>query len=209
MPLTQQFHTPSGGTLYLWRVSERTDHLLQTLSMTDKAKEEWRNITHPKRQREWLVARHLFHELQIHELLRYRDNGKPYLKDGRKISISHSHDLVGAFIHNDKEVGIDIQAPDEKLVKISSRFCNQREFDFASNSINPIEVFTVIWSAKEAVFKVFGENIHFAKQMAVRPFELKDPKIFLDFRVDNSKVQTFKLAMIKLNDYFILIAEDS
>ena len=176
--------------------------------MTPKAQEEWDKITHPKRQREWLVARHLFHELQIHELLRYRESGKPYLLDGRKVSISHSHDLVGAFIHSDREVGIDIQSPDEKLVKISSRFCNQPEFDFVSNSLNPIEMFTVIWSAKEAVFKVFGENIHFAAQMQVRPFQLSDPKIYLDFTSKDKTIQHFKLAMIKLRDYFILIAED-
>ena len=207
MPLTQQFHTPSGGTLYLWKVAERTENLLQSLEMTERAKEEWSKITHPKRQREWLVARHLFHELQIHESLRYLENGKPYLKDGRKISISHSHDLVGAFIHSEKEVGMDIQAPDEKLVKISSRFCNQKEFDFASNSLNPIDVFTIIWSAKEAVFKVFGENIHFAKQMSVRPFELAQSRLKLDFNSKDRGNFTFELTLFRVEEYILILAE--
>lgn len=207
MPLSQLFHTPTGGSLHLWKVTENRDQLFDSLRMTPKAEDEWREISHPKRKQEWLAARHLFHNLGIAEIVRYMDNGKPYLLDGRKISISHSKDLVGVFIHPDKEVGIDIQSPDEKLVKISSRFCNAEEFDFAANSANPIEVFTVIWSAKEAVFKVYGENIHFARQMSVRPFKLDDQRISLDFNSDSRGNRTFELTKFRIGEYYLIIAE--
>ena len=44
----------------------------------------------------------------------YSDLGKPYLKDGKHISISHSHDFTGIIISDSQEVGIDIEKQSEK-----------------------------------------------------------------------------------------------
>jgi phosphopantetheinyl transferase len=39
-----------------------------------------------------------------------------------------------------------------------------------------------LWSAKEAVFKVYGEELTFASEIRVRPFKLSDRKLTVDLR---------------------------
>lgn len=116
--------------------------------------------------------------------LTYESTGKPVVDNGH-ISISHSENMVGV-IHADFLVGLDLQIPSEKLVRVKTKFCNEHELDRAKSASDEMKFLTLIWSTKEAVFKMFGKNIPFAQGMNVK---ILDEKYIL-CRVTTEAIQT-------------------
>jgi phosphopantetheinyl transferase (holo-ACP synthase) len=153
VPLIKEKTVTESSKLFIWKV----------------APEELSN-------RSWIDSNKPYSEKRIVELcgmrmltkhagvpqIKYLENGKPVLDSGH-ISFSHCSDVVGMML-SDKPVGLDIQKPTEKLLRIRERFCNSRELDLAGDSLEDL---TIIWSTKEAVFKVYGENVAFGEQMNV------------------------------------------
>ena len=58
----------------------------------------------------------------------YDENGKPHLKDGKHISITHSFTFSGVIV-SDAEVGIDIEKQRDKIAIIAHKFIDY-EFDY-------------------------------------------------------------------------------
>ena len=58
----------------------------------------------------------------------YDEFGKPHLKDGKCISITHSFIFSGVIV-SDKEVGIDIEKQREKISIIAKKFVDY-EFNY-------------------------------------------------------------------------------
>lgn len=82
-------------------------------------------------------------------------NGKPY-SDKYKFSISHSGDLVCVAI-SEEEVGIDIEriTLNRRWERLSRRILTLEEQDMCKDD----KTMTVLWTKKEAVFKLQGEKI--------------------------------------------------
>lgn len=158
-----------------------------------------------KRKREWLVTRLLLHRLIGSEAeLLFRKNGQPFLSNGRAISISHSESLAG-IVTGEKSVGIDIQAPDEKIYRIRKRFCQPGELEDAFNSFNELEYLTAIWCAKEAVFKCFGERVHFSEDIRILPFKMGDKTVIAEYNGIHGR-SSFLLRNERYGKYLILCA---
>lgn len=160
---------------------------------------------HPKRKRELLVTRHLLKAIGFKAEIKYLDNGKPYIEDGRYVSISHCGDLAG-FVVSDKPVGMDIQDDNPKLAAISSRFCHAEELLWAKHQLHTLTCFTILWACKEAVFKIYGENVVFADQIRVETFHA-DNQLPLSARCErHNEWHNIKVHRIYLTEYWILIA---
>jgi 4'-phosphopantetheinyl transferase len=85
----------------------------------------------------------------------YDSYGKPHLKDGKHISITHSFEYSGVII-SDKPVGIDIEKQRPKIEIIAKKFVNY-EFNYLNgNSPNYMRKLTVIWCVKESLYKLFA-----------------------------------------------------
>ena len=56
----------------------------------------------------------------------YNKDGAPFLKNGLKISISHSGLFVAVCLSKEK-MGIDLQTVNEKILKVVDKFTNQIE----------------------------------------------------------------------------------
>ena len=82
----------------------------------------------------------------------YDDFGRPYLNDGRFILFSHSKKLSGIVI-SDKNIGIDIEKNQFKILNISPKFLNDKEKIFLTKK--SISQITQTWTVKEAVYKAF------------------------------------------------------
>ena len=60
----------------------------------------------------------------------YTEDGKPHLKDGQEISITHSHNFSAIIISN-TPVGIDIEKKRDKIIRIASKFVGiEKEKDY-------------------------------------------------------------------------------
>ena len=124
----------------------------------------------------WFASRVLIQNLfdadriEIHK----DENNKPTLYiDHEKyfISISHSYEYVGIMFSKTHEIGLDIEKVDDRIHRVSNKFLNENEQLFAeSNTVK-----TLIWSAKESMYKWYGKKeLDFKLNMEVFLFEPKN-----------------------------------
>lgn len=173
MPLIINEKTSAGAHWAVWETTESIEDavILAHLSKDDQLVFE--SISLEKRKREWLFTRLLLSLLQPHERLAFRPNGQPFLASAC-ISISHAKNLSGIIV-SPKPVGLDIEVPSEQVVKISRRFSHPLEIDRAPTDEDAKKkYYTTLWSGKEAIFKCFGEQVHFAKDILFEPFTSTD-----------------------------------
>ena len=125
-------------------------------------------------QRGFLSVRKLLNEADYTDFdLYYDEFGKPHLQDGKYISITHSYQFSSIII-SDETVGIDIELQREKIIRIADKFCDT-EFQYLDRekTTDYIKKLTVIWGAKEAIFKIRNEKgISFKDHIAVNEFDL-------------------------------------
>jgi 4'-phosphopantetheinyl transferase len=194
-----------GKRLLVWDSQETTEELVAIAHLNEQEMAKLSFIQLEKRKREWLDTRILLKTYHNDKTIAYLENGKPVFTDGTHLSISHCADLVG-IITADESIGMDIQNPDKKLLLIQKKFCNGQELQYIPSGEAGLVHTTIIWSAKEAIFKVFGENVPFADDMTIRPFAVEDAIIHADY--DGVYGQRhFALTHLMHGEYHILIAQ--
>jgi 4'-phosphopantetheinyl transferase len=206
MPLIE-FHsngTQSGRAL--WHITESEDELSNTL--IGHAPDE---LVNPKKRLEWLAARQLMLALCNHLGLRYfgirKDEfGKPFLeKYPHHISLSHSFPYVTAQIDHENPVGIDLEQPREKLLIIAPRILSPTELKDAGDNVIK---HCVLWSAKEAMFKIHGRGgLHFHNQLNVEPFLLQEEGTLNGIISENGNKIKVKLGYEVTPDFVLVYSE--
>lgn len=170
----------SNGKLALWSDDLSVNVLESMLGEQHRGIYQTTGIRLPKRRLEWLKTRILLDHLAPGADMHFLQNGKPVLDGRSHVSVSHSGSLA-AVIVADHPVGIDVQPYEPKLERIQSRFCNAEELRFV-DSAGSREVLAIIWAAKEAVFKYFGERVEFAGEMTLLPFAIDDALMRLQYK---------------------------
>jgi phosphopantetheinyl transferase len=108
-----------------------------------------------------------------YELIQIADTRKPFLPDEQyHFSISHCGDYAAAIVSKNKRVGVDIEIPTEKISKVMYKFLSAKEHELF-NLIQPdkdrIPFATLLWSAKESVFKWYGNGgVDFRKEIQLK-----------------------------------------
>src|SRR5258706_6975064 len=173
MALKEIHQTGNQSGWAIWHVEESGDQLANKIIGTPPEE-----LTHGNKKLEWLAARHLVLSLSNHLGLRYfgirKDAfGKPFLeKYPHHLSLSHSFPYVAVQIDHDHPVGIDLEQPKNKILKIGSRIFSPVELADAGTDVIK---HTVYWCAKEALYKIHGKgNVHFSNQLNVEPFLLQE-----------------------------------
>jgi phosphopantetheinyl transferase len=152
---------------FIWDIKEPLSYFLQRTRLSADEQDEI-NKLHGRRQTEFVVQRFLLQNFFLDEKLPMivkTKNGKPVLLYSLDfISVSHSGSLL-ALSRSKKEHGIDLELLDERIIRLSPKFCSPAELnvpDFAP----PIFWYTLIWSCKEALYKVDGlGNLDFRSQI--------------------------------------------
>lgn len=162
------------GKIALWHITEDENYLADQLKPTACPTK----IISPQKRLEWLAGRLLLRHLVHSSGLIYHGIekdafGKPFLKNhDHHISLSHSYPYVAAQINPSHSVGIDIEQPKEKLLRIAPRILDSTEQENAGNDIIK---HCVYWSAKEVLYKIYGKRgLLFTNHLKLQPFELKE-----------------------------------
>lgn len=166
-------------------------------------KEQFDAIKLEKRRKEWLLTRILLQIAAPGSVMYHAPSGKPMLKNGRWISVSHCGELAGLVIC-DHPVGLDIQGVDEKLERIAAKFCHPKELERYRSHNQPLDYLTIVWSIKEAIFKFFGEQVTFAEDAISRPFHISAHELKVDYNGAHGKM-TFELQHIEMRGYHIVM----
>ena len=149
MPLYKSIDVNSQTTVKIWKIEESYNELLKPLDLKPNSLERVLGMKSELHQRGFLSVRHLLREFGYTDQdLFYDDHGKPHLKDGKCISITHSFIFSGVIV-SDKEVGIDIEKQREKISIIAKKFVDY-EFNYlethAEDYINKLTVFGALKS---------------------------------------------------------------
>ena len=176
MPLYKTINFNSTTQIFVWKITESLEQLYNEVTLNTTNTIRFNGMKSELHQRAFLSVRKLLQEKGYTDFdLEYDEFGKPHLKDGNHISISHSHEFSTIIISNQK-VGIDIELQREKIIKIADKFVGY-EFEFLNkqNQEEYIKILTVIWGIKESIFKICNEiGISFKNHIQAKAFEMKD-----------------------------------
>ena len=181
--------------LYLWNLTESIDSWIQ---LAEANAYSFSNNPPNRRDIERFATFLLLKEIQMEDKIHYNEFGKPVLRDGRFISISHDKNFVGILLH-ESEVGLDIQTAEERIHRIASKFCNDKELA----QFHSTEDRTAIWCTKEAIFKFFGTDVPFAESITVTAIDWVSEQIIANYSgVHGERIFTLKTK--NLNNTFVI-----
>ncbi|SFE33142.1 4'-phosphopantetheinyl transferase family protein [Flavobacterium xueshanense] len=192
--------------ILVWKVTESYSELLEQVILNETNRMRLDGMKSEMHQRAFLSVRKLLQETGHTDLdLYYDEFGKPHLHGEKHISITHSHNF-SAIIVSDETVGIDIELQRNKIIRIADKFCNS-EFQFLDrNSDEYIRKLTVIWGAKEAIFKIRNEKgISFKDHINVQSFELNAKQNNTKLHYDNV-VKDFNIHFEEIEDFTLVYA---
>ena len=171
MPLINSIVLSNDLQILIWHIEESLEELFENIKLTSEDLNRLKKRKKVINQKGFLAIRNLFLSADINtEKLFYNSMGAPVLKSGRKLSISHSQTVAG-IAYGSKPVGFDLECYQKKILNIAPRFLHLEE-DFVWQGSYVIEKITLVWTAKEALYKVIQkEGINFSKQLLIAPFE--------------------------------------
>jgi phosphopantetheinyl transferase len=175
--------------LGIWKIEETEEFFKANVP-------QHRDVTHPHKRLQHLAGRFLLQYLSPsfpYELIQIADTRKPFLPNEEfHFSISHCGDFAAAIVSTSKRVGIDIEIPVEKIATIKHKFLTAKEHEIF-NLIEPgkdrIPLATLLWSAKESVFKWYGNGgVDFRKQIQLLKQHEGNDTIDCYFSKNNSEL---------------------
>lgn len=175
MPLYKSISVNSQTTVKIWKIEESYDELMKPLDLRPQSLQRVLGMKSELHQRGFLSVRHLLREFGYTDQdLFYDENGKPHLKDGKHISITHSFTFSGVIV-SDSPVGIDIEKQREKIGIIAHKFVDYEYNYLKETDEDYIRRLTVIWGIKESLYKLFATpGMLFREHFLVIPFLMKD-----------------------------------
>jgi 4'-phosphopantetheinyl transferase len=174
MPLFKTIQCNETTKLLIWEITESFEELLSKVVLKEKTQLRLNGMKSRLHQRAFLSVRMLIQEMGFTDKdLHYDEFGKPYFDCHNYISITHSYHFA-AIIISHETVGIDMELQREKIRKIADKFVDT-EFEYLNPNVSEeyIRKLTVIWGAKEAIFKIRNEKgISFKDHIRVGDFSL-------------------------------------
>jgi len=203
MPLYQTIQPKLNTRVLIWKISEDLP-FFKKINLTDTSLNRLKNMKSEVHQKGFLSVRFLLKELGYNDAdLFYTNDGKPHLKDGKRISITHSF-AFSAVIISDQVVGIDIEKNRDKIVKIAPKFI-ESELNFIDKS-NLVEHLTIIWGAKESLFKIHPDGgLLFKKHLTIEPFTLQDKRT-RGWIKKNDFYEVYTIYFKKIENYSLVYA---
>ena len=201
MPLYKTITPNSQTTVKIWKITESFDELKEPLTLKRESLKRVNGMKSEIHQRGFLSVRHLLRSFGYTDKdLFYDERGKPHLKDGKYISISHSFTFSGVIL-SDQKVGIDIEKQRDKIGIIAHKFVDY-EFEYLEREAeNYIRKLTVIWCIKESLYKVFATpGMLFRDHFLVIPFMLDEEQTvsWIDF---NEKKYRYQVEFLEFDGY--------
>ena len=173
MPLVYQQNINAFTKLGVWHINEDEVFFLQRVPLQQ-------NITHPHKRLQHLAGRillvELFNNFPI-ELIQIADTKKPFLIDeAYHFSISHCGDYAAAIVSKQNRVGVDIEIPQEKILRIRQKYLSVNEIEMLQQMPQDlIHLLTMAWSIKEALFKWYGAGkIDFKEHLQINECSMND-----------------------------------
>lgn len=156
----------------VWQITETEEELKELSSTPSDEMEEISFIRSESLRKQRLAVRALLNTLFDDKVyLSHHDNGKPYLENNPvNISITHTEKYVAVILHEEENVGIDIESLDRDFSAVEKKALSEDEIDDLEDEKRN-EQLAIYWCAKEAVYKLLSRyNVDFAEQIEIERF---------------------------------------
>lgn len=172
----------------IWRLEESLEELSAGIALPYSCEERLALLKSELHRRQFLSIRHLIKAAGFDENdLYYDELGKPHLNAEEYISITHSFGFTAVIIGR-RPVGIDIEKNRDKILRIANKFTPLEEYNTLANTEAIIRKLTIVWSAKEAVYKILNEpGVSFLNHINVEDFDFEDEKTKVEVNYKNKK----------------------
>jgi phosphopantetheinyl transferase len=186
MPLYKSLTVDPKTKVLIWNIKESISDLNTNVLLTEKSQARLNSMKSELHQRGFLSVRHLLKEVGYCDAdLFYDHYGKPHLKDGKHISITHSHTFSGIIISDEVPVGIDIEKQRDKILKIAHKFTPIEEYKTIANHEALIRKLTIVWGAKESLYKIYGKkSLLFLHHIFIEDFNFINKKTMGSIRYE-------------------------
>ena len=119
--------------VFIWKIEESFEWLAKDVKLTEHCQNRVNSMKSEIHRRGFMSIRHLLAEAGYTDFdLYYDEEGKPHLKDGNHISITHSFEFSGIIV-SQKPIGIDIEKQRDKILKIAPKFTPLEEYHTLAN----------------------------------------------------------------------------
>lgn len=193
--------------LGIWKIEEPESFFLKKVPVKQ-------HVSHPYKRLQHLAGRmllpELFEDFPLEEIM-IADTRKPFLENEKyHFSISHCGNFAAAIASTDSRVGVDLEMVTPRLKAISGKFLTEGEKKYLDQweelSSLYLQMLTIIWCSKEAIFKWHGEgNLDFRRSMMLDGAItfLPDRWISVPFLLKKQEVKALKV-MAKNFDQLVL-----
>lgn len=180
-------------TIGVWNIEEINEDVNTT--STQKEQISISNSALKKRKREQLFTQLLLKKMRPNTNLYYNSFGAPKINNTENISISHTDEKVAIIISNDK-VGLDIEKISDRILDLSQRFINEDLYSkLCKNKA------TLIWSAKEAIYKWHEKGgVNFRKDIIIEDFNINEYGSLNAYFKNNKLILNYK----KINNHYLV-----
>ncbi|MEX0636930.1 MAG: 4'-phosphopantetheinyl transferase superfamily protein, partial [Ferruginibacter sp.] len=173
MPLVYQQNINASTKLGVWHIAEEEQFFSKRIHIQQ-------NITNPHKRLQHmggrLVLTELFPDFPVNQI-QIAVNRKPFLPNHDfQFSISHCGEYAAAIVSRENRVGVDIEIPQTKITNIQHKYLNDSELQLLHQYPHQkLEILTLAWSVKEAVFKWYAEgNVDFKEHIQIESIYFSD-----------------------------------
>ncbi|MBE7652144.1 4'-phosphopantetheinyl transferase family protein [Tenacibaculum finnmarkense] len=175
MPVHKTLTVNSNTNVLIWKIEESFEELSENITLNNRSINRLNSMKSDLHRKGFLSVRQLLKQANYTDNdLIYDEFGKPHLKDGKFISITHSFIFSAIIISDDKPVGIDIEKQRDKIVKIAPKFTPIEQYKSIANHDALVNKLTIVWGAKESLYKIYGKKkLHFLKNIYIDDFSFE------------------------------------
>jgi len=189
MPIFFQQQINETTRLGVWKIEETEEFFKGNVP-------QHRDVTHPHKRLQHLAGRFLLQFLYPdfpYDLIQIADTRKPFLAGEQyHFSISHCGDYAAAIVSSTRRVGVDIEIPTEKILRVRDKFLSEPELSNPAliQDITDRQRLTLLWSCKEAVFKWYGEGgVDFREHIHLGKVDASNQVIPVYFEKDKKELE--------------------
>lgn len=207
MPLYKTITVNNTIKLYIWKIEESEAELAKPIALTDHCQNRLNGMKSDMHRKGFLSIRHLLKQAGYTDFdLRYDEVGKPHLKDGNFISITHSHHFTGIIISEAEEVGVDIEMQRDKILKIAHKFTPIEEYKTIANVSALTQKLTIVWGAKESLYKIYAQKgLSFLHHINVKDFTFADEQTTAEILYQGAS-SFYKVAFLEFEGFTCVYA---
>jgi phosphopantetheinyl transferase len=207
MPLYKSLTVNKTTKVLIWKIEESISKLQEGIVLSENSATRLNSMKSELHQKGFVSIRHLLKEVGYTDAnLIYDEYGKPHLKDGKFISITHSYNFTAIIISDDLHVGIDIEKQREKILKIAHKFTPFEEYKTIANVDALISKLTIVWGAKESLYKIYGKKkLLFLHHIYIEDFKFSDEKTTGEIRY-NGENTTYNISFLEFEGFTCVFA---